>query len=216
MAVRSVFKLVLKPGLRAASGELEPVPILRTYQGHMYCGTTMYPGCSRCHAVSPLVLMLLTTGQTGFCKGLSWGTVLPRTLQTHSAEPSSVPCQPPEIAIDITSFSLGPDLSYLLDKCSKDCQVWVLIAWQGKYWRGEWGLGFPCVKAQWIYSDAGEGIFSCASGCSHIPKWFPLHPGGRSNRNSQVAFILVCFWLLRAFWTSCLSYIYISLATCLA
>lgn len=63
-------------------------------------------------------------------------------------------------------FSHGPDFSSLLDKYSKDCQIWVLTAWQDKYQRGERGLGFPCVKTQWIYSGAGEGIFSCASGCS--------------------------------------------------
>ena len=31
------------------------------------------------------------------------------------------------------------------------------------------------MKAQWIYSDAGKGVFSCAAGCSHTsPKVVPF------------------------------------------
>lgn len=92
----------------------------------------------------------------------------------HSAGPR-VPHWHPKIVIDIVSCSLGPDFVSVLDKCSENCQIWVLVTWPRQVPERKVRLGISYVISTGIYFVGDEGVFGCASRSSHAnPKGVPF------------------------------------------
>lgn len=92
----------------------------------------------------------------------------------HNAGPR-VPHWHPKIVIDIVSCSLGPDFVSVLDKCSENCQIWVLVTWPRQVPERKVRLGISYVISTGIYFVGDEGVFGCASRSSHAnPKGVPF------------------------------------------
>lgn len=189
------------------------VPVPGAYQECLCSDTPTHPHCFHCHTVFSQVLELLSSGCRGLTGGWAeavcscgwWGSGT-----DGSAAPSSA----------TASSSLGPDGSSALHQCRKDCQVLMPVGCQCKYWRGEWGLGFPMWKPRgfmvvWLIPVEERRCLAVPQGeAIQVPKRFHTHTGGRSS--SKWNFPYFGKYLTPQSFLDQLLLSYISLAACLA
>lgn len=158
--------------------ELEAVPVPGAYQECLCCDTSTHPHCSHCHTVFSQLLELLSSGCRG-SQGLGWGCVQLWVVQLWR---QCSPCQPPAVPQPPSLWVLMAHLCYT--DAGKIARFWCQWAGQCKYWRGEWGLGFPTWKSRgfmivWLIPVEERRCLVVPQGeAIQVPKRFHTHAGG--------------------------------------
>lgn len=115
----------------------------------------------------------------------------------------------PTSATDRASFPLGPNVSPVLHKCSKDCQVWMPVTWPVQVLERRVRLGIPPCESPvdlWLYvlfwGRKGD-VWLCLRVKSYKSQSGSTHIQVSEAEVNEISLILVYIWSLRAFWTSC-------------